>query len=316
MRPGYVELTVNKADVKTTIYTHSEFTAFVDDMNRHYGAWQESVSAILRGLEPGFIPKELIGDISESLLEHYRGKPLIDCYDIYQHLMDYWAETMQDDAYIISADGWKAETYRVMEKAKNGKEKDKGWACDLVPKPLIVARYFGKEQNALDSIQTEIDRHTAALAELEEEHGGEEGLFAELEKINKSNVTARVKAIKKDKDAGEELDALNKWIQTNNVLAAAKKKYKEADAKLDALAYAKYTELTETDVKELVVNDKWLTTIKNAVHSEMDRISQRLTGRIGELADRYGTPLPQINKRASELEEKVNAHLKKMGFTV
>jgi type I restriction enzyme M protein len=64
--------------------------------------------------------------------------------------MDYWAETMQDDVYLIAADGWKAETYRVVEKNKQGKEKDKGWACDLIPKPLIVARFYAKEQSAID----------------------------------------------------------------------------------------------------------------------------------------------------------------------
>ena len=66
--------------------------------------------------------------------------------------MDYWAETMQDDCYLIAADGWKAETRRVLVKDKNGREKDKGWTCDLVPKELIVARYFVKEQAAVDKL--------------------------------------------------------------------------------------------------------------------------------------------------------------------
>ena len=87
--------------------------------------------------------------MSEDLLSHYADKPLIDPYDIYQHLMDYWAQTMQDDCYLIAADGWKAETYRIIETDKKGKEKDKGWTCDLIPKPLIVARYYAKEQAAI-----------------------------------------------------------------------------------------------------------------------------------------------------------------------
>ena len=91
--------------------------------------------------------------MSESLLKHFIGRPLVDSYDIYQHLMDYWAETMQDDCYLIATDGWKAETYRIIEKDKKGKEKDKGWACDLVPKLLIVAHYFAKEQAAIDQLE-------------------------------------------------------------------------------------------------------------------------------------------------------------------
>jgi type I restriction enzyme M protein len=80
----------------------------------------------------------VIAELSENLLKHYLGKPLIDAYAVYQHLMDYWAQTVQDDCYLIAVDGWKAEAYRVIED-KKGKEKDKGWACDLVPKSLVVA---------------------------------------------------------------------------------------------------------------------------------------------------------------------------------
>src|SRR5205814_8230707 len=119
-----------------------------------------------------------IGALAEGLLAHYAGKPLIDSYDVYQHLMDYWADTMQDDAYLIAADGWKAETSRIIEKDKKGKEKDRGWACDLVPRPLIVARYFGKEQEAIDKLVADLESINARMTELEEEHGGEEGAFS------------------------------------------------------------------------------------------------------------------------------------------
>ena len=117
------------------------------------------------------------------------GKPLIDKYDVYQHLMDYWAETMQDDCYLIAADGWKAETYRIIEKDKKGKEKDKGWACDLVPKALIVAATSPK-QEAITQLEAELESVTARMSELEEEHGGEEGVFSALDKVNKASVTA------------------------------------------------------------------------------------------------------------------------------
>ncbi len=100
--------------------------------------------------------------------------------------MDYWADTMQDDLYLIAADGWKAETYRIIEKDKKGKERDKGWDCDLVPKPLIVARYFAQEQSEIDELAAELEGVAAKLAELEEEHGGEEGALAELDKVSKA----------------------------------------------------------------------------------------------------------------------------------
>jgi type I restriction enzyme M protein len=249
-------------------------------------------------------------------LAHYAGKPLIDKYDVYQHLMDYWAETMQDDCYLIAADGWKAETYRIIEKDKKGKEKDKGWACDLVPKALIVARYFAKEQEAIKQLEAELESVTARMNELEEEHGGEEGAFSELEKINKANVNARLEELKNEngKLPAEEKAVLEAWLKLANEEAELKRKLKEAETELDAKAYAQYPKLSEKEIKTLVVDDKWLATLEAAIHGEMDRISQALTQRVKELAERYATPLPQMSSHVAELEAKVNSHLERMGF--
>ena len=94
-----------------------------------------------------------------------------------------------------------------------------------------------------------------------------------------------------------------------------KKAIKDAEAGLDAQALARYPELDEDAVKTLVVVDKWLGTIATAIRSEMDHISQALTQRVKELAERYETPLPQAASRVSELDKKVNQHLRKMGFS-
>ena len=251
----------------------------------------------LKALKAGCHPKEVIAALSEGLLAHYAGKPLIDAYDVYQHLMDYWAETMQDDVYLVAADGWKAETSRVIEKDKKGKEKDKGWACDLIPKPLIVARYFAKEQAAIDRLAAELESVTARLAEMEEEHGGEDGAFADLDKVNKANVAARLKEIAGDKEAKDEVAVLNDWLKLNSEETDLKKRLKKAEAALDAKAYAKYPKLTEADIKTLVVEDKWLAALDAAVHGEMDRVSQQLTQRVKELAECYESPLPQMVAR-------------------
>lgn len=313
-RPGYLELAVDKSAIKSTIYEHPEFAAFIAYMNAHFAAWRTKTSDVLRQLEPGCHPKEIIDELSENLLAHYADKPLISQYDIYQHLMDYWAETMQDDCYLIADEGWKAETYRITEKDKKGKEKDKGWTCDLVPKPLIVSRYFAKEQEAIDKLAAELESVTASMTELEEEHGGEEGVFSELEKVNKANVSARLKDIKGDREAKEEAAILNDWLKLSNEEADLKKRLKEAESLLDSKVYYYYPKLAEEDVKTLVVEDKWLSSLDTAIHGEMDRISQSLTQRVKEIAERYETPMPQMTDHVAELEEKVNRHLERMGF--
>ena len=314
-RPGYVDLAVDKADIKSTIYEHAEFMAFIARMNAVFAEWREKSAMMLRQLKIGFHPKEVIAALAEDLLAHYAVKPLIDNYDIYQHLLDYWTETMQDDCYLIAAEGWKAETRRIIEKDKKGKEKDKGWACDLVPKALIVARYFAAEQEAIDKLAVDLESVTARITELEEEHGGDEGVFSELDKVNKANVTARLKEIKCDKEPNGELDVLQEWLRLAGDETDLKKTLKDAEAALDAGAYAQYPKLTEAEIKTLVVDDKWLAALAAAIHGEMDRISHGLTQRVTELAERYETSMPKMFDRVADLEAKVNRHLDGMGFS-
>jgi type I restriction enzyme M protein len=323
-RPGYVDLAVDKDAIKSTIYQHPEFAAFISCMNTHFATWRQKIAMELRKLEIGFHPKQMIADLSEDLLAHYARQPLIDKYDVYQHLMDYWAAIMQDDCYLIAADGWKAETYRVVEKDKRGKEKDKGWACDLVPKALIVARYFAKEQEAIDNLTADLETTTARIDELVEEQAGEEDAFSEVKtdapegkegKVTRGLVVSRLKEIEGDKDANGEANVLNEWLKLANKEGDLKKKLKEAEADLDVKAYAKYPKLTESEIQMLVVYDKWLAALDTPIHGEMDRISQALTGRVKELAERYETPMPQVVSRVADLECKVNGHLERMGFS-
>ncbi|MBS1132314.1 MAG: type restriction-modification system specificity subunit [Proteobacteria bacterium] len=317
-RPGYLDLAVDKSAIKTTIHGHPEFTAFIAGMNRHFAVWRDKLAARLKCLGSSFRPKELIVSIGESLLTHYAGRPLIDAYDIYQHLLDYWATTMQDDAYLIAADGWQAKTYRIIEKDKKGKEKDKGWACDLLPKPLIVARYFAAELAAIEQLGAELESTAAQLAELEEEHGGEDDVFAGFDKINAAGVKDRVKEIGKvdgnDQEAADELAILQRWLALAGEETALKKQLREAEAALDLKAYGHYPTLSQTEVKTLVVEDKWLAALDAAIHGEMDRVSQALTRRVRELVERYENPLPQMVDRVAELEARVSRHLERMGF--
>jgi type I restriction enzyme M protein len=222
---------------------------------------------------------------------------------------------MQDDCYLISADGWKAETYRIIEKDKKGKERDKGWTCDLIPKSLIVARYFAKEKGEIDRLASEFESASAHLTELEEENSGEEGAFSELDKMDKANVTKKLKEIRGDEEAKDEAAVLNEWLKLADEEANFKNRHKEAEAALDAKAYAKYPALSQEGVKALVVDDKWLAALDAAIHGEMDRISQALAQNVKELAERYETPMPHMASRVSELEAKVNGHLMKMGFS-
>jgi type I restriction enzyme M protein len=244
----------------------------------------------------------------------YAERKLISKYGVYQHLMDYWTEVMQDDCYIISADGWKAETYRILVENKQKKMVDKGWTCDLIPKELVVNRFFAKEQQAIETLEAESETLAGQLSELEEEHGGEEGYFAELDKVNKSNVQARLKELRGDRDAAAEIKVLKDYLDLLERQAKLNQQIKAAKEELDQKLYAKYPTLTVGEIKTLVVDDKWMTTIERDVHTELDRISQQLTQRIKELAERYEQTLSELNDEVAKLEQRVLTHLERMGF--
>lgn len=314
-RDGYVSLAVNKSAIKPTIYEYKDFAKFIGEMAQHFAEWRDKQAKTLRKLDKGMRPKAVIAKLSEDILAYYEGQPLIDKYAVYQHVMDYWEATMQDDCYLIAIDGWKAETYRIVEKDKKGKEKDRGWACDLVPKELIVAAYCAADQEAICEMTEQMESVAARMAEIEEEQSGDEGYFSSFDKVNKAAVATRAKEIKKDKEASDEFVVLTEWLEQAEVESDLKKKIKVAEAELDAKAYAKYPKLTEVEIKSLVVDQKWLATLDSATHGELDRISQALTQRVKELVERYQSPLPEINKSVEALEAKVATHLKKMGFT-
>lgn len=317
-RPGYQRLKVDKAELKSVIHQHSEFSAFLNRLQEYFTEWRKGAARQLRGLQVDCLPKLVIHDLSESLLAHFEQSEagaLLDAYAVYQHLMDYWAETMQDDAYLISADGWVARTYRVVEvNEKTKKSKDKGWACDLVPKSLVVSRFFDEEEAAILIMQSELESRSAELTELEEEHGGEGGAFSDLEKVNKGEVSRRLKEVRYDPDEKESARILKRWLALEKELSELKKSIKSAEEELDLLAYEKYPELTESEIQLLVVEDKWLSALELSIQGEMDRISQRLIQRIQELADRYDATLSGVNDQVAMLETKVQGHLERMGF--
>jgi type I restriction enzyme M protein len=299
-------------------------------MSDIFKTWEVDTIKELKTLENGLKPKEIIRQIAERLLVTYAGKPLMDKYDVYQYLMNYWNEVMQDDLYQIAEDGWVATPYRIIEKnKKTGKETDKGWTCDLIPPSLMINQYFKADKEALDALEAERDNIQAQLTELEEEHSGEEGFFADFDKVNKANVAKRLKDLKpiapkiKNNDyamAAEdavgygEAAILEQYLTLSEQQTRLNTEIKTAAEVLDKKALEQYKKLSEDEVKQVVVEAKWMNAIKTAIHGEMERISQRLTGRIKELMERYETPLPEIDNELTALEAKVNAHLNKMGF--
>lgn len=308
-RPGYSQPKVEPSQIKAAIFAHPEFTAFNQTVTALFGTWKSANTPRLTGIKQGDRPKLLIETLAEDLLDTFRSgeaiASLIDPYGAYQHLMDYWAETMQDDAWMIVSDGWKATV--------NGKPN-----TDLIPPSLIIARYFAAEQSAIEQREVERDAISRQMEEMDEEHGGEDGQLAEAKndkgKLTKASVKARLAEIKHDKDAADERKLLNAYADLIEQEATASKVVKDAQKALEMKVTARYAKLNEAEIKILVVDDKWLAALSAQVEGELDRVSQALTGRIRQLVERYATPLPRLMEEVETLAARVDKHLKKMGF--
>ena len=417
IRPGYSKLNVEKSLIKSTIYEHPEFTSFNEKIDKLFDEYEKQNHSEMNAIGNETKPKIFIHAISENLLHQYTDQTLINRYDVYQHLMDYWNETMKDDVYILKEDGWVAKTKRDLKKNKSGNLIDKGWFCDLIPKELVINRFLSQELKAVQELESDLESHEDELISMQEEYGGEDAPLNEVTKIGEAkenlieyselaydvhypelnserkvlvklidNVTSEIrelenqslfdvvknakgkitqKAIKdRIKLLGEddfESKKLNEWITKSKVLASQKKDLKTATtllddkiqsqitnneageylkdikvlityidlhqriaaekknlkikiAELDNATLNQFEKLTEEDVRTLVVDDKWLASLKLSIQSVIDAISQRLTGRVKELAERYENTMGELNHQTSSLEEKVEGHLKKMGL--
>jgi len=243
---------------------------------------------------------------------------------VYQHLMSYWSETMQDDIYVIATDGWKAgnEVNRLAKESKNSKKetvrKDvdgiDGLEGRLIPPSLLIAHYFASEQNAIDALNAKKEEGQATKTEMEEEHGAEGGLFGDLDKINKAEISKLLKEKKAEKAPKVEIEACETYLKLLEQDTKINADLKVALKALENKVVAKYPTLSETEIKTLVTDHKWMHTIATAITTEMERVSQALTQRIKELADRYDNPMPLLKNEVETLEEKVNAHLAIMGL--
>lgn len=327
-RPDYYQLNVRHDEIKNSIFNHSEFTAFGKQMNGVFDKWKTETIAYTKALDKGLHPKQEIHIISENLLKHYTGKQLTDKYTMYQHLMDYWTETMQDDMYELAADGWKAgnEVKRIKKKIKKSdKEIVKqivgidGLEGRLIQPSLIIQEYFAKEQKAIDDLEVQIETLNETMDELREEHGDDDDLLAnamdDKGKISKGNLVKAIKELgNRNADNGEEYDQLQAYKKLMEEEAEIQAKIKTAKAELEKKVIAQYPKLSIQEIKIMVIVRKWMDSMEQLIHTEMDNISYRLTQRIQELAERYESPLPNLSNEIKELTTKVENHLEHMNF--
>ncbi|MDE0323693.1 MAG: class I SAM-dependent DNA methyltransferase [Candidatus Poribacteria bacterium] len=321
-RPGYSDPLVETQQIKTTILTHSEFVSYQQRVDAIFQAWRETNEDFISGIGSDTVPREVIHTLSEDLLQCFTHLPLLDAYDVYQKLMDYWDEVMQDDVYLIAAEGW-IEAAKPRDPDQNIKEtpdlvvKRKKYKMDLIPPALIVVHYFVDEQDAIEMLQTKQAAAESTLEEFIEEHTGEDGLLTDATNdsgnITASSVKARLTASQNEPDSREEREVLMSCALLIDAVSKVSRAVKKEQESLYQQVLAHYATLTEAEIKTLVVQDKWLASIQLAIEGEIQRVIQALTERVKELEERYAQPLPDLARDVDEFSAKVEKHLRKMG---
>ena len=333
-RPGFLKLKLAIKEINTKIFTHPEFESFNKLAINVFNDWKKFCIPHLEKFKKGSVTKQLILLISENLLTQFNSTPLVKKYDLYQHLMDYWLETMKDDCYLVSGSGWKeGATPREVTKVKNTNRKlvwpkedfdyvngKRRFKSDLLPKSILIDKYFTTEQNNIQSLQDKLSLVELNIQEVIDENSGEDGLLDDViegeedkRKITIKSIKARLKEVNKDQNFIDELNVLQECVELLEKQADIKKKLKTSLNDLNNKIQDKYPKLKEEEIKLLVIENKWMNKLSITMRSELDHVSQTLTSRIQVLAQRYETPLPKLTEEVDNHTKKVEEHLKKMG---
>ena len=331
-RPGYCDLAVDVSEMPQLLLDSDEFKKFADDVNGKVDDWFATHRTTLVAINADTHPNDLITSLGDGLLARFRQAPLLDEYDAYEQLMTYWHQTIHDDVFMVMSDGW----VNAANPRKTIEDKDRKltetpdlvigsgrgatkYKLDLFSPALVAARYFAEQQENLDDLNLRAEQASRAVEEYVEEHAIEEGLLAEAmddDKMSKALATARLKAAKREDDSDpDEIAALQHIIGLYAAESAAKKAVKEAQAALDLDTLKKYGELTEQEIKGLVLDDKWHADVRDHIDTKVAALTHALVARIQELGERYAETLSDLKTKLEDLESSVEQHLADMGVT-
>lgn len=375
---GYYRLAVDRKEIGDTITGNKKFLTLSGFYSDAIEGWFSLIKPQLESLAPGCSPKQLIADWSESLLEAVgMVDGMVNAYDVYDILMNYWHSTMQDDCYLISRDGWKAElSCDVLSTDKKSKEVKfvpkknptfRDYNCDLFPVRIVVSRYFKTEHEAVLKAEERVAQLNNEIEQMEEEYSEElndtlanikrlyecascaaplpneaeilaeyldmpktkkkekdkvadfialhADIFSQFDNLQANPIKARLKDVLSYAELPKEiLELYHSYINLNNELTKAKAEAKKYTTNLTSAVVKKYPTLTEDEIKDMVVNDKWHTFIVTESINEAWRVTFTIEAQVAALADRYARRLADIDFSVRSLEERVNSHLAQMGF--
>ena len=334
---GFYKLLIQKDDVHKTISENIEFLEYNKKVNNTYNEWKKIANPVLTNLNSTDSNKEIILNLSEEILEKFSKLELLDKYDVYQVLLAYWNETMNDDVLLIIQDelGYNLakitddikEEPKESKKAKKDSSKEKkpkepkiiGWEGRLIPKQIVLDAFFALEQKEIEKAEEKLSQTESEFEEFIENNSDENGYFTDYmgddEKIDSKKITSRVKLLTKEKKTqNEEYKILNNYVDYESSIKSQKKHITELKKVLDDNCRNRYETFTDEEIKDLLVNRKWYKAIDDGIQNLYVTVANHLTKRIVELYERYENTLSELNTKLAEEEKVVFGHLTQMGF--
>lgn len=334
---GFYKLLIQKDDVHKTITENAEFLEYNKKVNKAFEEWKTFANPILTNLKPTDSNKEIILNLSEEILEKFSKLELLDKYDVYQVLLAYWNETMNDDVLLIIQDelGYNLakitddikEEPKESKKAKKDSAKEKkpkepkiiGWEGRIIPKQIVLDAFFALEKKEIEKAEEKLSQTESEFEEFIENNSDENGYFTDYmgddEKIDSKKITSRVKLLTKEKKTqNEEYKILNNYVDYESSIKFQKKHITELKKVLDDNCRNRYETFTDAEIKDLLVNRKWYKAIDDGIQNLYVTVANHLTKRIVELYERYENTLSELNTKLAEEEKEVAAHLAQMGF--
>ncbi|WP_187944475.1 type I restriction-modification system subunit M [Helicobacter pylori] len=319
-KEGYYALKTECENIKDLITQSSEFQAFHASVLNAFD--RLNLFETFDHLEPGFNPKTLIESVCSKVLKEFEKVEILDKYGVYQLFKDYYNEVLQDDWFLLSFNDFlSAKELRELNPLKDKNKKANYleepdfviqktyYKSDLIPKNLIKQRFFEKEAKELEELENALNGKEADFEEFIEEHSSEEGLFYEL-KINESVLKKELKNAtdledkKILKTALELLDAKNKALKMKN----------KAHEELELKAFHQYKNLKLGEIKDLIIQDKWLNSLKNALENKIQKRTNAFINALNGIIQTYSNSLLESDKEVKESEPKVLEHLKDLGL--
>lgn len=304
---GYLDLMVDKDNLNEEITNSEEFINYSVALNKKINIWEQENKDLLYSTNLNSNVKQIINTLSDKILNIFDKDELIDKYEAYEYLMEYFNDTLKDDFYLIIENGWIPKI--VFAQDKNGKIKKNEFDSDLLPKEIVIEEYFKEKNDKIEKLNDNLNDVCQKLDSIIQENTGDEEIFKDDEKINEKLIKEKIK-----EETEDNISTLNKTLDILLSQKELKKDIRTHQEALNKLIIDKYNSLDEETSKDLIINKKWFKSIERKFDDKYEDLIYDLSNKIINEYENYDETLNQLSEKASGLESLVLKDLERMGF--